>query len=98
MTARTRLLAVLTEALQPTSLEVVDESHHHVGHGGWRAEGETHFRVKVVSAAFAGQTRVQRHRVVNALAEGELKAGLHALAIEARTPEEADLAQGRPPG
>lgn len=92
MTARTRLLETLTEALQPLSLEVVDESHHHAGHGGWRPEGETHFRVKVVSAAFVGKTRLQRHRIVNDLAAGELKAGLHALAIEARSPEEAGAA------
>jgi BolA family transcriptional regulator, general stress-responsive regulator len=91
MTARTRLLATLTAALQPVSLEVIDESHHHAGHGGWRPEGETHFRVKVVSAAFAGRSRVERHRMVNALAAAELKAGLHALAIEARTPGEAGL-------
>ncbi len=92
MTARTRLLATLTEALQPVSLEVVDESHHHAGHGGWKPEGETHFRVKVVSAAFVGKSRVARHRMVNELAAGEIKAGLHALAIEARTPEEDTVA------
>ncbi|MDX7952580.1 BolA family transcriptional regulator [Lichenihabitans sp. Uapishka_5] len=96
MTARTRLLATLTEALHPVSLDVVDESHHHAGHGGWRPEGETHFRVKVVSAAFAGKTRVDRHRMVNALASGELAAGLHALAIEARTPAEAGLPDAGP--
>ena len=89
MTARNRLLATLTEALQPVSLEVVDESHHHAGHGGWRPEGETHFRVKVVSAAFVGKSRVHRHRMVNDLAAAELRAGLHALTIEARTPDEA---------
>lgn len=94
MTARTRLLATLTEALRPVSLEVIDESHHHAGHGGWRPEGETHFRVKVVSAAFAGVGRVGRHRMVNELAAGELRTGLHALAIEARTPEEAGLPGG----
>lgn len=95
MTARTRLTETLTEALRPMSLEVVDESHHHAGHGGWRPEGETHFRVKVVSDAFAGMSRLERHRRVNDLAAAELKAGLHALAIEARTPEEAERsAQG----
>ena len=92
MTARTRLLATLTEALRPVSLEVVDESHHHAGHGGWRPEGETHFRVKVVSAAFSGKSRVARHRMINELADAELKAGLHALAIEAQAPEEAGVA------
>ncbi|MCW6508498.1 BolA family protein [Lichenifustis flavocetrariae] len=91
MTARSRLSAILTEGLRPISLEVVDESHHHAGHAGWRQEGETHFRVKVVSASFVGKSRVDRHRMINALAAEELRAGLHALAIEARTPEEAAL-------
>ncbi len=89
MTARSRLTAALSQALQPVSLEVVDESHQHAGHGGWRPEGETHFRVKVVSAAFAGKGRLERHRMIHALAADELNRGLHALAIEARAPDEA---------
>ena len=91
MTAKSRLQATLTANLAPVSLEVIDESHLHAGHGGWRPEGETHMRVKIVSAAFAGKSRIDRHRLVNALANPELQAGLHALAIEARTPDEAAL-------
>ena len=90
MTARERLLSTLTEALRPEALDVIDESHQHAGHGGWRPEGETHFRIKVVSATFAGKGRVERHRLINALAAEELRAGVHALAIEARAPGEAD--------
>lgn len=76
-------------ALAPTRLEVVDESHLHAGHAGWREGGETHFRLDVVSAAFAGKSRVERHRLVNGLLDAAFKRGLHALALRARTPEEA---------
>jgi BolA protein len=88
----TRIEAKLTEALAPVSLEVIDESHHHAGHGhpGDKRHGnESHFRVEVVSAAFAGKSRVERHRLVNALLAQELTEGLHALAITARAPGEA---------
>jgi BolA protein len=80
----------LTEALAPTALEVIDESHHHAGHGHYRhPDGETHFRVEVVSAAFEGKSRLERHRLVNALLADELAGRVHALAVSARTPREA---------
>lgn len=88
-TVRDRLHAAITEALHPDWLEVIDESHLHAGHAGWRPQGETHMRVKVVAAAFAGKTRVARHRMLNELAAAELQNGLHALAVEARAPDEA---------
>lgn len=87
-----RIEATLTEALAPVSLKVIDESHHHAGHahpGDKRHGNESHFRVEVVSAAFAGKSRVDRHRLVNGLLAQELKDGLHALAIDARAPGEA---------
>lgn len=79
----------LTEALAPTSLEVVDESHLHAGHSGWREVGETHFRLDVVSSAFEGKSRVERHRLVNGVLEPAFQRGLHALAVKARTPADA---------
>jgi len=79
----------LQERLAPTALSVVDESHQHAGHSGWREGGETHFRLDVVSAAFEGKSRVERHRMVNALLDDAFKRGLHALALRARTPGEA---------
>jgi BolA family transcriptional regulator, general stress-responsive regulator len=85
---RDRLTAVLTEALRPSWLEVIDESHLHAGHAGWRPTGETHMRVRVVAEAFTGKSRVARHRMINELAAAELQAGLHALAVEARAPGE----------
>ncbi|MFF8799053.1 MULTISPECIES: BolA family protein [unclassified Methylobacterium] len=75
--------------LAPTALEVIDESHLHAGHSGARPEGETHFRLDVVSAAFEGKSRVERHRLVNGLLDDAFKRGLHALAVRARTPGEA---------
>jgi len=60
----------LTERLTPARLEIADESHRHIGHEGARPGGETHFSVTIVSAAFVGQTRVSRQRLVyQALAE-----------------------------
>jgi BolA protein len=78
----------LTEAFAPQSLEVVDESHHHEGHAGHRPGGQTHFRVYIVSDAFKGKTRVDRHRMINAALAGELAGGVHALAIHAAAPGE----------
>ena len=73
----------LEKAFQPSMLEVIDESHQHAGHSGARPEGETHFRVRIRSAAFAGKSRVECHRMVNAILAEELSSRVHALAIEA---------------
>lgn len=78
----------LTEALTPESLNVVDESHQHEGHAGARPGGQTHFRVYIVSAAFKGKTRIDRHRMINAILSDDLAAGVHALAIHAAAPGE----------
>lgn len=74
----------LTHAFSPASLEVIDESHQHHGHGGWREGGNTHFRVRLTAAAFAGKSRVEIHRLINQTLDTELKTGVHALAIEAK--------------
>jgi len=78
----------LTEALEPQSLEVVDESHRHEGHAGHRPGGQTHYRVYIVSEAFKGKTRVERHRMINELLSTELAGSVHALAIHATAPGE----------
>ena len=78
----------LTEAFTPQSLKVMDESHQHEGHAGHRPGGQTHFRVYIVSPAFKGKTRVERHRMINAILSDELKGGVHALAIHAAAPGE----------
>lgn len=79
----------LTEAFTPQSLKVVDESHQHEGHAGHRPGGQTHFRVYIVSDSFKGKTRLERHRMVNAVLSGELAGGVHALAIHAASPGES---------
>jgi BolA protein len=83
------IVDVVTRELRPTELRVDDESHLHAGHAGSREGGETHFRIDLVSEAFAGKTRVERHRLINeVLADAFGRHGLHALAIKARAPGE----------
>lgn len=84
-----RITNNLQNALAPSSLEVIDESHQHQGHGGWREGGETHFRVVVVSDRFIGKSRLERHRLVNAALAQELADRVHALAIVAKAPDES---------
>ena len=79
----------LVQALQPTRLDVVNESHLHAGHRTSPGTGDSHFRVLVVSAAFAGKSRIDRHRMVNDTLAAELKDKVHALAIKAHAPGEA---------
>jgi BolA protein len=88
MTRREAITAKLTTAFTPESLRVEDESHLHEGHAGHRPGGETHYRVYIVSEAFRGKSRLDRHRMINAALAGELAGGVHALAIHAQAPEE----------
>ena len=96
MSIQARMEKKLSEAFAPERLSVVNESHLHAGHhhveNGEEAEfdgiGETHFRIRIVAPVFAGMSRIERHRAVNALLAPELKAGLHALAIEPAAPGE----------
>ncbi len=81
MTAQERITRTLEEAFRPARVNVVDESHLHKGHAGHRPEGETHFRVRIASEAFAGRSRLEAHRMVNAALADEFDRGLHALAI-----------------
>jgi BolA protein len=83
-----RIVARLTSALDPFLLDVVDESDHHAGHAGAREGGGTHYRVRVVSAQFTRQSRVERHRMIYGLLAAEFADGLHALAIVAKAPGE----------
>ena len=79
----------LTSALLPARLAVIDDSDEHRGHAGHDARGESHFTVEIVADAFAGKSRVERQRAVNAALGDLLAERVHALAIRARTPEEA---------
>lgn len=82
----------LTEAFSPQSLRVEDESHRHEGHAGHRPGGQTHYRVYIVSDAFKGKTRIERHRMINGVLSSELAGGVHALAIHAAAPGEGGAA------
>lgn len=84
-----RIRARLMDALTPVSLDIVDESHKHKGHAGYREGGESHFHVTVVSAAFEGQNRVARQRAVYATLAEELAGPVHALSLKLMTPCEA---------
>jgi BolA family transcriptional regulator, general stress-responsive regulator len=88
MSTRDAMQEKLARAFAPLSLDVIDESHQHEGHAGHREGGETHFRVYIVSEAFRGKTRIERHRMVNETLAAELKGGVHALAIQALAPGE----------
>ena len=72
----------------PARLLIEDESSRHRGHAGHREGGESHFRVEIVSAAFEGQSRVSRQRLVYETLKDEFAAGLHALALTTLTPDE----------
>ena len=92
MTYQERIRTKVTAALAPQALEIEDQSHLHKGHVGARPEGETHFRVRIVSDAFQGQSRVNRQRGVYRLLKEEMDERVHALALETLTPAEAAAA------
>ena len=73
----------LRDTLQPSTLEVLDESHQHAGHAGANGTGfGTHFRVRIASPLFDGKTRVTRHRLVYDALQDYIAQGVHAIAIE----------------
>lgn len=88
MTVAETIEEKLTAALAPERLEVVDDSHHHAGHAGARPEGESHFSVTVVSAAFTDKNRVARQRLVYAALAEEMAGRIHALALKTLAPGE----------
>jgi BolA protein len=94
MRVAARIRDKLNQALAPERLEITDESHRHAGHAGARPEGETHFRVEIVAAAFEGEARVARQRRVYAILADDLKTDIHALSLVTLTPAEAARAGG----
>ena len=79
-----RIHALLTEAFEPTSLEVIDDSAKHEGHAGAAPGGETHYTVRITSPAFEGLSRVQIQRTVMMVLQPEFDSGLHALSLQAK--------------
>jgi BolA protein len=86
MTVKQNIEKKLNIHLQPTMLEVIDESDLHIGHEHARPEGESHFRVRVASPLFANLSRVQAHRMVHDIIKEELEGPIHALALETIRP------------
>ena len=78
----------LIEALSPTILEIIDESHKHSGHAGARPEGESHFSVTIVSEDFEGKSRLERQRMVYKALSKEMTEQIHALSLYTHTPSE----------
>jgi BolA protein len=87
MTMANRIHDKLTQAFQPSQLEILDESARHAGHSGARPEGETHFQVRITADAFTGLPRLERQRRIYAALDDEMKS-IHALAIVARAPNQ----------
>jgi BolA protein len=79
----------LTDALAPSTLEIVDDSAQHAGHAGHRPGGGSHFSVRIVAERFAGLSRVERQRLVHGILAEELAGPVHALALSVATPAEA---------
>ena len=90
-----RIEARLRATFAPSLLRITDDSARHAGHAGASPEGETHFSVLLVSRHFQGESRVTRSRSVHAALEAELRQGLHALALNLRTPEEHATAEAK---
>jgi BolA protein len=88
MSAETRMREKLLVALEPTRLDIVNESELHAGHRSAPGTGESHFRILIVSPKFSGASRIERHRMVNAALADELQGRIHALALSTYAPSE----------
>jgi BolA protein len=82
MTMADTIAGKLRQALSPREIEVLDVSHKHAGHSGWREGGETHFEVMIRADIFAGKSRVECHRMVNGILADELASSVHALQLD----------------
>jgi BolA protein len=84
----TEMLKRLNSALSPTSIDLIDESEQHRGHGGYNPAGESHFTLRIESAAFTGKSRVERQRLVYAALGDLMRERVHALSIRASAPDD----------
>ncbi len=89
MSKQNHIREKLMTGLNPTRLDVINESERHAGHRSSPGTGESHFRIVIVTSEFSGLSRLARHRKINALLHEELAGGIHALAIHAFAPGEA---------
>lgn len=88
MSAEARLREKLMIALRPKRLDIINESELHAGHRNSPGTGESHFRILIVSDAFEGKSRVERHRMVNDALKDEVGGRIHALALATYAPNE----------
>ncbi|MCP4399761.1 MAG: BolA family transcriptional regulator [bacterium] len=79
---------ILTENLSPAVLEISNDSDKHIGHGGHDGSGESHFTIRIVSGAFEGKSRLERHRMIYDLLQRKMREAIHALSIKALSPKE----------
>jgi BolA family transcriptional regulator, general stress-responsive regulator len=86
MNRHQRIISLLTQEFSPKQLELVDNSHKHVGHAGAAPGGETHYDLLIEAEAFRGLNKVQCHQAIYRVLEPEFKSGLHALSIKAGAP------------
>ena len=84
-----RIEKIVKERFAPQTFELTDDSAKHAGHAGARPGGETHYRLRVISAAFAGLNRVARQRLIHEALRDEFESGLHALSLELKAPDES---------
>jgi BolA protein len=84
----TEMLRRLNSALCPTEIELIDDSEKHLGHAGYNPAGESHFTLRIRSAAFCGRSRVDRQRMVYKALGELMDQRVHALSIDARAPGE----------
>jgi len=85
----TEMLQRLNSSLCPTSIELTDDSEQHRGHGGYNPAGESHFTLRIESAAFTSKSRVERQRMIYAALGDLMKERVHALSIRATAPGES---------
>lgn len=94
MSDRITQIRARLEALRPDQIQITDQSHLHAGHPGAR-DGRGHFHLRIVTDKFAGHSRLNRHRMVYAELGELMDTDIHALGIEALTPEEANLEESK---
>ncbi len=87
MSVADRIQKKLEAAFAPLSLSIIDESAQHAGHTGSRSDGESHFRLTIVSSVFAGKSRIDRQRLVHEVLAEELRNRVHALSLKLDAPE-----------
>lgn len=88
MSVQNTIISKLNEAFSPNALDVVDQSHLHQGHAGWREGGETHFKVNIVAKCFEGKGRVERSRDIYGCLADEMAGPIHALELSVKAPGE----------